>query len=191
MNFRCKFRHRRSFPYRVRNFRDLATFSFIFAFYMLKVRHISTSGLSDPLTYKVYYRHRLHSHSDKFHQVWSWYDHPLQSYSVLAADSLRHLVTLTFDLLTFNSCHTWQVTWSTLPPRSQTLRLFFRELWVIMSSLKMHMPPLSMRRITWSVSTDLKIISFGIPDPDLPIHYTTFIGLWRRLRVVYFRAVQG
>ena len=26
---------------------------------------------------------------------------------------------------------------------------------------------------------------FGIPDPDLPIHYTTFIGLRRRLRVVY------
>jgi len=67
----------------------------------------------------------------------------------------------------------------------------FRELWVIMSSLKMHMPPLSMRRITWSVSTDLKIISFRIPDPDLPIHYTTFLGLRRRLRVVYFRAVQG
>ena len=30
---------------------------------------------------------------------------------------------------------------------------------------------------------------FGIPDPDLPIHYTTFIGLRRRLRVVYSRAV--
>ena len=133
MNFRCKFRHRRSFPYRprprVRNFRDLATFSFIFASYMLKVRHISTSGLSDPLTYKVFYRHRLYSHGDKFHQVWSWYDHPLQSYSVLAADSLRHLVTLTFDLLTFNSCHTWRVTWPTLPPSSQTLRLFFS--WVM------------------------------------------------------------
>ena len=23
---------------------------------------------------------------------------------------------------------------------------------------------------------------FGIPDPDLPIHYTTFIGLRRRLK---------
>jgi len=30
---------------------------------------------------------------------------------------------------------------------------------------------------------------FGIPDRDLPIHYTTFIGLRRRLRVVYSRAV--
>jgi len=186
MNFRCKFRHRRSFPYRVRNFRDLATFSFIFAFYMLKVRHISTSGLSDPLTYKVYYRHRLHSHGDKFHQVWSC--------RVIAFLLLIHYVTLWPWHLTFRP--------STVVihggSRDQHYHLVrrpcaysFRELWVIMSSLKMHMPPLSMRRITWSVSTDLEIISFGIPDPDLPIHYTTFIGLWRRLRVVYFRAVQG
>ena len=44
MNFRCKFRHRRSirrhrFPVRVQNFGDLA-FPLIFAFYMPKVRHI-------------------------------------------------------------------------------------------------------------------------------------------------------
>ena len=31
---------------------------------------------------------------------------------------------------------------------------------------------------------------FEIPDPDLPIHYTTFIGLRRRLRVVYSRPVE-
>jgi len=30
---------------------------------------------------------------------------------------------------------------------------------------------------------------FGIPDPDLPIHYTTFIELRQQLRVVYSRAV--
>jgi len=55
MNFRCKFRHRRStrrprFPIRVQNFGDLATFSVDFAFYMLNVRHIFTSGLFDLLT---------------------------------------------------------------------------------------------------------------------------------------------
>jgi len=31
---------------------------------------------------------------------------------------------------------------------------------------------------------------FGIPDPEFPIHYTTFIGLRRRLRVVCSRTVQ-
>jgi len=36
--------------------------------------------------------------------------HPIPSYSIFAADTLRDLVTLTFDLLTFNSLHTWQVT---------------------------------------------------------------------------------
>jgi len=51
MNFRYKFRHRRSirrprFPIRVQNFGDLATL----AFNTLNVRHISTSGLFDLLT---------------------------------------------------------------------------------------------------------------------------------------------
>ena len=55
MHFRCKFRHRRlirrpRFPIRVQNFSDLATFPIIFAFYMLNVRHISTSGSFDLLT---------------------------------------------------------------------------------------------------------------------------------------------
>jgi len=42
------------------------------------------------------------------------YDHPLPSYSVIAADMLRDLVTFTFDLLTLVSGHTWRVTRSTL-----------------------------------------------------------------------------
>ena len=58
MHFWCKFRHRRSirrprFPVRVQNFGDLAIwrrFPLNFAFYMLNVRHISTSGLFDLLT---------------------------------------------------------------------------------------------------------------------------------------------
>ena len=53
MNLRCKFRHHRSisrpqFPVRVQNFGD--TFSVDFSFYILNVRHISTSGLFDLLT---------------------------------------------------------------------------------------------------------------------------------------------
>ena len=41
----------------------------------------------------------------------------VDSYSVIAADTLRDLVTLTFDLLTLVSGHTWRVTWSIPPPR--------------------------------------------------------------------------
>jgi len=51
-------------------------FPLIFAFYMLNVHHISTSGSFDLLTYKVY------------HTRWSWYDHILPSYSVFVC---RHV----------------------------------------------------------------------------------------------------
>jgi len=56
MNFRRKFRHRRTipqprFPIRVQNFDDLATYSVDYCIlYILNVRHISTSGSFDLLT---------------------------------------------------------------------------------------------------------------------------------------------
>ena len=43
---------------------------------------------------------------------------------------MRDLVTLTFDLFTLNSYHTWRVTWTTLPSL-KTLRVFFHELRVL------------------------------------------------------------
>ena len=54
--------------------------------------------------------------------------HPLPRYSVIAADTLRDLVTLTFDLLTLFSGHTWRVTRSTPPPSLKILRLSVLEL---------------------------------------------------------------
>ena len=42
---------------------------------------------------------------------------------VIAADTLRDLVTLTFDLLTLVRGHTWRVTWSTPPPSLKILQL--------------------------------------------------------------------
>ena len=57
---------------------------------------------------------------------------------VSAADTLRDLVTLTFDLLTLFSGHTRRVTWST-PPRSLTiLRLSVLELRVLTSPIGYH-----------------------------------------------------
>jgi len=48
----------------------------------------------------------------------------------LSADTSRDLWPwpLTFDLMTLNSCHTWCVTWPTLPPSLMTLRLSVHEL---------------------------------------------------------------
>ena len=47
----------------------------------------------------------------------------MPSYSVIAADTLRDLVILTFDLLILVSCHIWRVTWSSPPPSLKILRL--------------------------------------------------------------------
>jgi len=47
---------------------------------------------------------------------------------VIAADTLRDLVTLTFDLLTLVNGHIWLVTWSTTPPSLKILRLYVLEL---------------------------------------------------------------
>ena len=128
MKFRCKFRHRRlirrpRFPSRVQNFGVLATFQFIFAFYMLNV---AIFLLPVCLTYWPRKNTtRVGPHVDNSHQVWSRYDHQLPSYIIafLSADTSRDLVTSTFDLLTLNSWRTWRATWPTLPPSLKTLRI--------------------------------------------------------------------
>ena len=56
----------------------------------------------------------------------------------LSADTSRDLVTLTFDLLSLNSCHTWRVTWPTLAPSTKTLRLSVPELRVIKFPIGYH-----------------------------------------------------
>ena len=157
---------------------------------MLNVRHISTSGLFDLLTKNVY--HTRWSHVDNSHQVWSWYNHPLPSYDVLSANMSRDLVTLTFDLLTLSSCPAWRVTWPNFPQSFKTLRLSVLELWVIKFPVGYHWKCVR-GHCTCAVSRDPWLggqndYIFGIPDPDLRIHYTTSIGLRRRLRVVYSRA---
>ena len=103
---------------------------------MLKIanfRHHGNKGLL-PVCFTYWprkYTTRVDPNVDNSHQVWSWYDHTLPIYSVLSVDTSRDLVTLTFDLLTLNSCHAWRVTWLTLPPSLKTLRLFVHELRVI------------------------------------------------------------
>ena len=114
MNFRCKFRHRRSirlprFPDRVQNFGDSATFSVDFCilysecppyFYfrfdrptdLESIPHAPTRTLIISTKFEVDVT--IHCRVTAF----------------LSADTSRDLVTLTFDLLTLNSCHTWRVT---------------------------------------------------------------------------------
>jgi len=132
MYFRCKFRHRRSirrprFPVRVQNFGDLATFyctlysecppyfyfRFVWPTDLESIPYVSTPTLIIPTKFEV--DMTIHCRVTAF----------------LSANTSGNLVTLTFDLLTLNSCHTWRVTWPTLPPSLKTLRLFVHELRVI------------------------------------------------------------
>ena len=77
------------------------------------------------------YTTRVDPRVDNSHQVWSWYYHPLRVIAFLSAHTSRDLVTLTFDLLILNSWRAWRVTWLTLPPSLNTLRLSVLDLWVI------------------------------------------------------------
>jgi len=86
------------------------------------------------------YTTRVDPHVDNSHQVWSWYDHTLPSYSVFVC----WYVTWPCDLalLILNNCHTccraWRVTWPTLPPCLKTLRLFVHELRVVTVPIEHH-----------------------------------------------------
>ena len=133
--------------------------------------------------------------SDSFHQFWSWYDHPLPRYSVIAADTLRDLVTLTFDLLTLVSGHTWQVTWSTPSPSLKILWLSVLELWVLTSPIGYHWQCVC-SHCACTVSRDLCVWGifphiFEIPDPDLPLYYTTFMALRLKQMVSSAKTVYG
>jgi len=132
MNFRCKFRHRRSiprprFPIRVQNFGGSATFSvdfcilysecppyfyfrFVWTTDLESIPYASTPTLIIPTKFEV--DMTIHCRVRAF----------------LSGNTSRDLVTLTFDLLTLNSWHTWRVTWLTLPPSLKTLGQFVHEL---------------------------------------------------------------
>ena len=158
MFFRCKFRQRRSiprprFPVGVQNFGDLATFSvdfcilysecppyFYFRFVwptdLESIPHTPTRTLIIPTKFEV--DMTIHCRVTAF----------------LSRHTSRDLVTLTFDVLTLNSCHTWRVTWSTLPPSLKILCLLVRVIsyvshWI---PLKMHKQPLCMHWFTRLVS---------------------------------------
>ena len=110
----------------------------------------------------------------------------LTSYSVIAADTLRDLVTLIFDLLILVTGHTWRVKWSTPAQSTKFEDSTAIRSWVMSSDishripLTMRLQPLRMRRITWPMCRGNFSRIFEIHDPDLHIHYTTFMAL--RLR---------
>ena len=123
MNFRCKFRHRRSirrprFPVKEQTFGDLATFSVDFCilysecppyFYFRFVWPTDLGSIPHPSTPKLIIPTKFEVDMTIHCRVTAF----------LSADTSRDLVTLTFDLLTLNSCHTRPVSYThlTLPTK--------------------------------------------------------------------------
>jgi len=89
---------------------------------------------------------------DHFHQVLRWYNYPSSSYNVAAADLLRDLVTLTFDLGLCSNMAGHVINNSTkfedpTPIRSWLMSYDVRH----RPPLTMRLEPLRMRLITWPV----------------------------------------
>jgi len=113
----------------VQNFGDLATFSVDFCilyaecppyFYFRFVWPTDLESVSHALTHSI-----IPTKFEVDMTIRCWF------IAFLSADTARNLVTLTFDLLTLNSCPAWRVTWPTLPPSLKTLHLSGLKLWVI------------------------------------------------------------
>jgi len=118
------------FPIRVQNFGDMATFSVDFCilyadcppyFYFRFVWPTDLESISHALTPTSIIPTKFEVDMTTRCRVIAF----------LFADTARDLVTLTFDLLTLNSCPAWRVTWPALPPSMKTLCISVLELWVI------------------------------------------------------------
>jgi len=128
------------------------------------------------------YTTRVDPNVDNSPQVWSRCDHTLPSYSVFVCWYVtRPCDLLTFDLLTWNRCHTWRVTWPTLPPSIKTYAYPFLSSefpvgyhWKWVGG---HCSCAESRDPWVGVKNNY---SFGMLDPDLHIHYATSVALrWK------------
>jgi len=165
MNFRCKFRHHHSirrprFPTGMQNFDDVFRWLLHFIFWMSAVFLLPVCLTYWPRKYTT----RANPHVDNSHQVWSWYDHPLPSYSnfvcwhVTWPDDLD-LSPFGLEQLSYMAGHV--INPATKFEDPTTIRSWVTNYngssWL---PLKMRTRPLRMRSITWPVSRGWKTITF-------------------------------
>jgi len=160
MNFRCTFRHHSSirrprFPIRVQNFGDLATFyvnycilccecsryfyfRFVWPTDLESISHASTPTLIISTEFEV--DMTIHCRVIAF----------------LSSDTSRDLVSLTFDLLTLNSCSAWRGHLTNLATKYEDPMPILS--WFMSYNVSRWLPfrmrtrPLRMRRIMWHMS---------------------------------------
>jgi len=106
------------------------------------------------------------------------------------ATTSHDLVTLTFDLLTLGVMYSASGVWPIIPIFiilwQSVTELRVLNIWSHFRYLKQS---LRLRSITWPMhSRSPKATRNNFFDPELPIHCTTFMRLWWRLRVVYIGA---
>ena len=77
------------------------------------------------------YTTRVDPHVDNSHQVWSWYDHTLPSYSVFVCWYVTWPCDLDLWPFDLEQLSSWRVTWPTLLPSLKTPCLSVLDLWVI------------------------------------------------------------
>jgi len=195
MNFRCKFRHRRSIRRFSRYFANLD--------FLLECK-ISVIWRSFPLTFFILYAEC----PPYFYIQLAWFTDTesiphastptsiiLAKFKVdmtincrviafLSADTTRDFVTLTFDILTLNSWCPWWVTWPTLLPSMKTRRLFIHELRVITLPIdyrwKFVCGHCACAESRDPPARGQKQLHFWNPRSDWPFHYATSVDLrWK------------
>ena len=130
-------------------------------------------------------------HVDNSHQVWSWYYHPRPSYSIFVCSYVTWPWPLTFWPWTVEYMAGHVTNLATKLEHPMPIRSWFMSYNVsVWLPLRMRTRPLRMRRITWPVSKESKTITYleSLTQIWLYIHYISFIGLRRQLRVAYSRA---
>ena len=170
MCFQWKFWHRHSilwaqFPDKERYFGDVSTFSVDFLHW---ISWMSTVFLLS--VYFIYWPRNCVAcfvlHVPNFHQLWSWYDHPLPNCCILALDTLRELMVLTLDLLILVSGYTWWVKYSTSLRSLEILWLSILELWVLIFPIGYQWKCVR-RHCACSVSHDLHACAGGKCGPHI------------------------
>jgi len=171
MNFRCKFWHRRSiprprFPIRVQNFSDLVTFSIDFfhsIWWMFAIFLLPVCLTYWPRKYTTRVDPQV-LHVVNSQEVWTWYDHPLPSYSVFVSWYVTwpcdlDLWPFELEQLTYLAGHVSNLPTKfkdPMPIRSWVMS-YIVSIWL---PLKIRTRPLRMRRITWPVSSGSKTVTF-------------------------------
>jgi len=184
MNFRCKFRQRRSIPWpwfsgRLQNFGDLVTFSVdFFCILYAECPPYFYLRFFDQLTLKVYQTRR--PDVDNSHQVWSWYDHTLPSYSVFVCWYVTWPCDL--DLWPFDIEQLSYMAGHVINPATKFKEPATKRSWVTSYNgsnwlpLKMRTLPQRMLRITWPVSRGQKQLHFWNPLPRFVYSLCNFGG---------------